>query len=89
MRWESKDRMSAFASSDRGRQDGNARLPEAPSSQLGGLLALQTLCFLRQSRLVQPDADPTSGFGDKDQSSGLHHGPQPLDCAQQKEGSMS
>ena len=42
--------------------------PRSPSSQLGGLLALQAFCFLPQSRLVQPDADPTSGFGDKDQS---------------------
>jgi hypothetical protein len=41
-----------------------------------------------QSRFVQPDADPTSGFGDKGQSSGLHQGPQSLDCAQQR-GSMS
>jgi hypothetical protein len=78
---------SAFASSDRGRKTENPN-PEAPSSQFGSLLALQAFCFPPQSSLVQPDADRTSGFGDKDQSSGLHHGPTPLDCAQPR-GSMS
>ena len=78
---------SAFASSDCGRKT-EKHNPEAPSSQLGGFLALQAFCFLPQSRLVQPDADPKSGFVDKDQSSGLHHGPQPLDPAQPR-GSTS
>ena len=40
--------------------------------------------FLNPGSCGRPDAEPASGFGDKDQSSGLHHGLQPLDYAQQR-----
>src|ERR1700729_4013249 len=46
---------SAFASSGRRRKT-EKHNSEAPSSQLGGLFALQAFCFLPQSRLVQPGA---------------------------------